>query len=319
MLVVRRGRQHSRGAAKGETGGCRATQPSPERSISSMLRPPAREQPVYAAERRRLAINHYAAPPDCPIDVFCGLLEAEGCGGVGLVARSLAELPLPRLAHCLADHGLVATSLNSTGYVLHADPVAAERQARLDDQLFEAALLLGAPINLIPGGMLHGGLALAAARTQALDGIARLMERANAAGVVLALEPMHPVGIGTKGCINQLSDTCRIMDLNPGLGLTLDLFHSWWDADLVATIQAETARLRVVQVCDVALPPDGSAPRRVPLGEGVLDVADFLQRLGAAGYAGMIEYELFADQLGAPPIRPLVHHGVQTLAGLLAE
>ena len=272
---------------------------------------------AHAHHRRRLSISHYAAPPDCPIDRFCGLLAAAGAGGVGLVERSLDQISLPRLERCLAEHGLIATSLNSAGYFLHADAGAAARQARLDDRLFEAAALLGAPVNLIPGGILDSALKLEAARALAIAGIARLVERANAAGIRVALEPIHPVGMARKGCINQLGQARAVMDQHPGLGLTLDLFHSWWDYDLDATVAVERGRLRVVQVCDVALPADGSAPRRVPLGEGVVDVGRFVANLTAAGYDGMIEYELFADQLGNPPIGLLVDHGVETLGRML--
>lgn len=255
---------------------------------------------------RRLSFNYYMAPPDCGIERFCAMAAEHGVGGVGLTARALEALDATALARLLASNGLACTSLNSTGYVLHTDPAAAAAQARLDDLLFAAAQVLDAPINVILGGTLHSAapgkpaLSLREARARAEEGLARLAERARQAGVRLALEPMHPVALGTKGCINQVSHARALAARHPEVGLTLDFHHSWWDEDLAPAIAAAPRDILVVQICGQSVPADGTAARRAELAEGPADLGLFLRDLDSAGYAGAIEYEVFWDQMGRP-------------------
>ncbi|WP_372619067.1 sugar phosphate isomerase/epimerase family protein [Falsiroseomonas sp.] len=279
-----------------------------------------------AAERlRRLSFNFYMAPPDCGIERFCAMAAARGVGGVGLTARALHALPPDALADLLRMHGLACTSLNSTGYVLHADPAAAAAQAALDDLLFDAAQALGAPINAILGGTLHaataGGAAppLRDARASAAEGLERLARRARAAAVRLALEPMHPIALGTKGCINQVSHARALAVRHPEVGLTLDLYHSWWDEDLTPTIAAATNDILVVQICGLAVPADGTAPRRAELAAGPADVGLFLRDLDAAGYGGAIEYEVFWDQMGQPDLDGLLDRAARDYLDLTGD
>ncbi len=274
---------------------------------------------------RRLSFNFYMAPPDCGIESFCAMAARLGVGGVGLTAPAVEALPPAELARLLRDHDLACTSLNSTGYVLHADPEAAAAQARLDDLLFAAAQALGAPINVILGGTLHGAAAGSAApslrdaRLRAAAGLAQLASRARQAGVRLALEPMHPAALGTKGCINQVSHARALAARHAEVGLTLDFHHSWWDEDLAPAIAALPQEILVVQVCGQSVPLDGTAPRRAELTEGPADLALFLRDLDAAGYVGAVEYEVFWDQMGRPELDGLLDRAVRDYLALTAE
>lgn len=264
------------------------------------------------------------APPDCSFERFCGMAARRGLGGVGLTARALEAHPPEELARLLRAHGLAATSLNSAGYVLHADPALSRAQALLDDLLFAAAEALDAPINVILGGTLHaatGGAApaLRDARSRAADGLARLAARARRHGVRLALEPMHPLALGTKGCINQVSHAHALAAPHPEVGLTLDFYHSWWDADLAPAIAAAPERIRVAQACGVHVPTDGAPPQRAELAEGPEDLLAFLIDLDAAGYAGAIEYEVFWDPMGQPEPEPLLDRAVRDWLTLTAR
>jgi sugar phosphate isomerase/epimerase len=275
------------------------------------------------AERlRRLSFNFYMAPPDCDIARFCAMAAARGVGGVGLTARAVNALSPHALAQLLSTHDLRCTSLNSTGYVLHADPGAAAAQARLDDLLFAAAQVLDAPVNVILGGTLHGAtattpaLSLRAARLRAAVGLDRLASRAREAGVRLALEPMHPTALGTKGCINQLAHARALAARHAEVGLTVDFHHSWWDEDLSPTIAAAPADILVVQICGQIVPADGTAARRAELSQGPADLALFLRDLDQSDYDGAIEYEVFWDQMGHPEVEGLLNRAVQDFLAL---
>lgn len=275
-----------------------------------------------AARLRRLSFNLYMAPPDCSVERFCAMAEARGVGGVGLTARAVEALAPERLAQLLRRHGLACTSLNSAGYVLHADAAAAAAQAALDARLLAAAQALGAPVNVILGGTLHGAapggpaLTLREARRRAAEGLDALARRARAAGVRLALEPMHPTALGTKGCINQISHARALAARHTEVGLTLDFHHSWWDEDLSACIAGAVQDLLVVQICGQAVPADGGAARRAELAAGPDDLALFLRDLDAAGYGGAIEYEVFWDQMGQPALEGLLDRAVRDYLAL---
>ena len=275
-----------------------------------------------AARLRRLSFNFYMAPPDCDIARFCAMAASRGAGGVGLTARAVEAMPPDALARLLREHDLRCTSLNSTGYVLHADPAAAAAQARLDDLLFAAAPVLDAPINVILGGTLHGAtraapaLSLRAARAAAAEGLARLAARAREQGVRLALEPMHPTALGTKGCINQVSHAAALAARHAGVGLTLDFHHSWWDEDLAPAIASAPRDILVVQICGQSVPADGGAARRAELAAGPADLGFFLRDLDAAGYGGAIEYEVFWDQMNQPDLAGLLDRAVRDFLAL---
>lgn len=268
----------------------------------------------------RFAVNSYAAPEDCSTEQFCRALAERGFGGVGLTSRELDTQEPKALRRLLAAHDLRATSLNSAGYVLHADPAAARAQAAYDDRLFAAAAELDAPVNLIPGGLLHAapGTSLRDARARATDGIARFAERARQEGVRLALEPFHPMAIGPRGCINQISAALEAIAPFPWMGLTLDLHHSWWDADLERLLTDHAQRIMVIQICGIELPADGSAPRRAELGaSGSQEVSRMLRLVAASGHTGFIEYEVFHEQLGRPPLEALLDRAVAALRELM--
>lgn len=250
---------------------------------------------------RDLAVSFYAAPDDCSLERFCSLLAERGLGGMGLTVRATQGRSPDELASLLAAHDLVGTSLNSAGYFLHADQGRARAQRELDARLLEFASALQVPLNVIPGGLddarsTGGAVPLSRVRQRAQDALAELAGRAAAVDARLSLEPMHPLGLPDKGCVNQLSAArAAIADL-PGVGLTLDLFHSWWDADLADTVASAVDDLLVVQVCGVVTGPPGTPPRRTDMALGSADVGELLDRLAAAGHPGPVEFEVMQVQ-----------------------
>jgi sugar phosphate isomerase/epimerase len=279
---------------------------------------------MTASERarlRRLSVSLYAAPDGMPVEAFCALLGARGIGGVGLTARAVEAHTPQELRTVLDRHGLVATSLNSAGYVLHADAGEARRQAELDTRLIAAAVVLDAPVNLIPGGLLHGATAaglplLAEARARTAERLDALAAQAKAVGVRLSLEPMHPAAIATRSCCNTLDAARALIAGRDGIGLTLDFYHSWWDPALHDAIARDSARLHAVQICGLDLPRDGNAPRRAELAAGPPDLAAMVAALEAAGYRGLLEYEVFFAAMGAPETGALLDRAVRDFLSL---
>lgn len=247
---------------------------------------------------RDLSINHYIWPDDAPVRDFIELVAGLGAGAVGLTARALDEIGANDLKRLLDDHGLGVSSLNSVGYFLHGDAAEAAARRDLSERLIEASAVLEAgSLTLIAGGLAHGDWTLEEARARVADGVAGLAERAGAAGVRLGLEPIHPMDTFGKGVVNTIAQALALAAPHDNVGLTLDLFHSWWDPDLSAVLDRAGDKVYLYQVCDVIETDPAMKPDRAPLGEGALDVGDIVRRVRRRGYAGLFEFELFPQHL----------------------
>src|SRR5438045_6792701 len=91
-------------------------------------------------------------------------------------------------------------------------------------------------------------------------GLAELMVYARGANMRLAIEPLHPAYAADRACVNttrQALDICDRLDPQRSglLGVALDVYHIWWDPDLMPQIaRAGKDRLLAFHVCDWLVP-----------------------------------------------------------------
>ena len=171
---------------------------------------------------------------------------------------------------------------------------------------------------LVVGGVPAGSRDLAGARAQVRDGIAAVLPHARAAGVPLAIEPLHPMYAADRACVNTLGQALDLCDaLDPGgagvhprtavdgaawapaaaLGVALDAYHVWWDPDLDAQVaRAGAARLHGFHVCDWLVPTRDLLEDRGMMGDGVIDLRRLRGLVEAAGYRGLHECEIFSSR-----------------------
>ena len=198
----------------------------------------------------------------------------------------------------LASHGLKVSSLNSAGYFLYGDAGRAREQEELNTRLIAAAAELEAQtLVVITGGISHGNWHLADARARINQGLLRLAVRAAGENVFLGIEPIHPLGILQKGCINSIDDALAIARAHEQLGLTLDFFHSWWDKQFGGVFDHARDKVRLVQFCNVIAPDNPAEFHRELPGSGFIDVAQALFKAQASGYLGYFEFEMFPEHL----------------------
>jgi sugar phosphate isomerase/epimerase len=238
-----------------------------------------------------------------------GFVKAvEGCLRHGIRAIApwrdqVAAAGLDEAARIVREEGLQVTGLCRGGFF--PAPDAAGRQAAIDDNfraVDEAAALNADCLVLVVGGLPEGSRDIAGARQMVTDGIAAVLTHAIAAGVPLAIEPLHPMYAADRACVNTLRQALDICDaLDPqkigALGVALDVYHCWWDPELEAQARrAGPKRLMAHHICDWLVPTRDMLTDRGMMGDGVIDLPAIRRMVEAGGFSGLQEVEIFSAE-----------------------
>ncbi|KZE88587.1 Inosose isomerase [Microbacterium sp. TNHR37B] len=233
-----------------------------------------------------------------------------GIEAIGLWREPVQEVGLAEAARMLAGSGLRFTTHCRSGFFTM--PEGPARRASIDDNrraIDEAATLAaaGAPgstavLVLVAGGLPEGSRDLAGARERVRDAIGELAPDAAAAGVTLAIEPLHPMYASDRCVVSTLGQALDIAaDFDPAVvGAAVDTFHIWWDPEVLPAIAraGREGRIATYQVCDwkTPLPADVLLSRHYP-GDGVIDLGTLTRAVVATGYDRDIEVEIFHEEI----------------------
>jgi sugar phosphate isomerase/epimerase len=147
-------------------------------------------------------------------------------------------------------------------------------------------------------GLPEGSKDLAGARAQVRDGIAAILPHARAAGVPLAIEPLHPMYALERCCVSTLCQANDLCDAlapdDPMLGVAVDVYHVHWDPQLEQEIARARARILAFHVCDWLAPTKHMLLDRGMMGDGLIDIPYIRGLVEATGYDGPIEVEIFS-------------------------
>jgi sugar phosphate isomerase/epimerase len=225
---------------------------------------------------------------------------------IGLWREPVAETGLDAAAAAVREAGLRVSSLCRGGFFTHADPEA--RQAAVADNkaaIAEAAALGAGTLVLVSGGLVPGSRDIGLARRMIADAIGELVPVAQAHGVRLGIEALHPVFAADRCVITRLGEALDLALQFPAdaVGVVVDTYHLWWDAALLPDIARAGERIASYQVCDWILPlPADTLLGRGHVGDGYIDFPPVTAAVTAAGYAGDIEVEIFNEAIwSAPP------------------
>ncbi|NYD67063.1 sugar phosphate isomerase/epimerase family protein [Agromyces atrinae] len=256
----------------------------------------------------RLSLNQ-ATIKYAPFDEALRLTAGAGYESIGLWREPVADVGLAEAARRLNDSGLRISSLCRGGFFTL--PEGPERRAAIDENrraIEETRVLAAAGADgsaavlvLVAGGIPAGTTDLAGSRERVRDAIGELAAEARAAGVTLAIEPLHPMYASDRAVVSTLDQALDIaLQFGPEVGVVVDTFHIWWDPQVFAAIERAGAAGRIAsyQVCDWAtpLPADVLLARHYP-GDGVIDFSALTRAVDATGYAGDIEVEIFNETI----------------------
>lgn len=230
---------------------------------------------------------------------------AEACLGHGITAIApwrdqVQKIGLDEAARIVRDNGFKVTGLCRGGMFPAGDPEA--RKAAIDDNkraVDEAAALGADCLVLVVGGLPTGSRDIASARQMVADGIAAILPHARASGIPLAIEPLHPMYAADRACVNTLKQALDICDLlGDGIGVAIDVYHVWWDPELMPQIARAGAEGRILahHICDWLVPTTDLLLDRGMMGDGVIDLRGIRAAIEAAGFAGPQEVEIFSAE-----------------------
>jgi len=285
---------------------------------------------MSAAADPRLSINQ-ATIKYADLATALRVTAEAGVQGIGLWREPVNEVGLDVAARMLADSGLRFTTHCRGGFFTLPD--GPERRAALDDNrraIEETATLAAAAAEgstavlvLVAGGLPEGSRDLIGARERVRDAIGELSADAAAAGVTLAIEPLHPMFGSDRCVVSTLGQALDIAaDFDPAaVGAAVDTFHIWWDPQALEQIAraGREGRIATYQVCDwkTPLPADVLLSRHYP-GDGVIDFASLTRAVVATGYDQDIEVEIFNADIWAQDAAEVVRRTAESFTATVS-
>jgi sugar phosphate isomerase/epimerase len=266
--------------------------------------------------RRRRPLGIFAKTFErASVDAVFAAVASHGLSTVqfNMACAGLPSLPgpvpdaVPAAIRAAAErHGIAIAALSGTYNMIHPD-----RALRLDGQARLAALIalaprLGAPIVTLCTGTRdpedqwrgHRDNGTAAAWRDLVEALIALLPRAEAAGIVLAVEP-EPANV-----VDGAPRARRLLDdlASPALGIILDpanLLDDCTPAASRARIDEALALLGPAIVLGHAKDRDAGGAVVAP-GQGVVDFAHYLAGLDRVGFAGAVVMHGFGEaEVGA--------------------
>ncbi|EFH11308.1 sugar phosphate isomerase/epimerase family protein [Pseudoroseomonas cervicalis] len=225
----------------------------------------------------------------------------EGCARHGIPGISpwrdvLQAMGVGQAARRIRDAGLRVSGLCRGGMFPAAD--RAGRLAAIEDNrraIGEAQAIGAECLVLVCGGLPPGSKDLPGAREMVREGLHAILPEARAAGVTLALEPLHPMTCADRSVLSTIGQALDLCDeLGEGAGVALDVYHVWWDPDLARQVARAGSRIAGFHLCDWKVPTTDLVFDRGMPGEGVIDIPAIRAMVEATGYRGCAEIELLS-------------------------
>jgi sugar phosphate isomerase/epimerase len=267
----------------------------------------------FSQDHRWLSINtatvRKSRGQDLPLPDILDACARRGIRAVSPWRDQVAAAGLANVSRQVKAHGLELSGYCRGGMFTATDDAGLKAADDDNRRALEEARELNAACLVLVVGALPGALAgraahkdIALSRQQVHDGIGRLLEHSRAAGMPLAIEPLHPMYAADRACINTLEQALDVCDaLDPSrsgaLGVAVDVYHVWWDPKLRAQIErAGRERLLAFHVCDWLTPTRDLLNDRGMMGDGVIDIPRIRGWVESQGFAGYSEVEIFSTQ-----------------------
>ncbi|MRG44921.1 TIM barrel protein [Chitinophaga sp. SYP-B3965] len=244
----------------------------------------------------RLCVHTITTKP-LSIEDAAKLYSRENIAGITVWRDALEGRDIRATGDMIRAEGLEIVSLCRGGFFPQL--TAGARKDAIDDNLkaIEEAAALGAPMIVLVCGAAPGQF-LETSREQIREGIAAIEPYAKAAGIKLAIEPLHPMYADTRSAINTLAQANDLAEAlhSPWVGVAVDVYHLWWDPTLEQEIKRCGSNLFAFHICDWRVPTRDILLDRGLMGEGCIPIAEIRGWVQETGFNGFDEVEIFSTE-----------------------
>lgn len=230
-----------------------------------------------------------------------------GFESISIWRPKLSDVGIRAAVTCLRDAGMRVSSLQWAGGFTGGDGRSFAESVADAREAIEQAAELSAGVLVVHSGCRGGHTRSHAVRllSHALD---RLTPIAAAAGVTLALKPLHPAA--AQGCsfLNSLTELLQLVEERSDrtIRAALDLWHFGDDPTMGALLPRLAQAATVVQVADRVGPPVAGMDR-LPVGHGSLPLESLLADLVELGYEGPVEFDPVGESVELLGYAGVVH------------
>jgi sugar phosphate isomerase/epimerase len=227
------------------------------------------------------------------------LWEALGLTRLSLIDSQLSE---PGLAHLIQRNGYSV----DTVYHLFESGDGLSR-------VIETAAAIGARVvYMLTGGRGESTWEQAAERfcTQIAPGLREARE----AGVALAIENASALYADIHFA-HSLRDAIALAEM-ADVGVCIDLFHCWAEADLAGLVERALPRTMQIQLSDYVL-GDRALPARAVPGDGAIPIEPFLRQVLEGGYSHGFDLELIGPRIETEGRIEATRRSCETVSAML--
>ncbi|WP_298690517.1 TIM barrel protein [uncultured Sphingomonas sp.] len=232
--------------------------------------------------------------PEAPFATHLEQVVRLGARAIGPGLEEITATGVDASARALRDAGLTVSTLTHRAFSFATTEDAGAGRDRLNATIDVAATIGARTITMTTGG--RGALSWRDAAARFAEAIAPCAERARTAGVALSLEPTSHL-YADASIAHRLADTVALARA-AGIGVGIDLFACWTDADIEDAIAAAGPIAALVQVSD-HVAGDRALPCRAVPGDGMIPLDRLVPLIVHAGFYGFWDIEVIGPRLAA--------------------
>jgi sugar phosphate isomerase/epimerase len=236
---------------------------------------------------------------DQPLAEHAEIWRALGLTRLSLIDSQLAEPALAEL-------------IERDGYTIDTVYHLFESGSGLSRVIEAAAAVDARVVYMLTGG--RGDLRWEQAAERFCAAIAPCVPEAQQAGVTLAVENASALYADIHFA-HTLRDTITLAEM-AGIGVCIDLFHCWAEADLAGLVDRALPRTAQIQLSDYVL-GDRALPARAVPGDGTIPIEPFVRQVLAGGYDHGFDLELIGPRIEAEGRVEAAHRGCESMSTML--
>jgi sugar phosphate isomerase/epimerase len=240
-----------------------------------------------------ISINTLCLTP-APLGDLADRVARIGARGISPEVDQITTFGVGESARAIRAAGLEVATLTHRAFAFATPAEIEAARERLLQSIAIAGEIGAQTITMTTGG--RGALTWSQAAERFAEAMAPCAEAARSAGIRLGIEPTSHL-YSDVSIAHRLADTATLAQKS-GIGVMIDLFACWVDADIDAAIADAAPLTALVQVSDYVYGDRGLPCRAVP-GDGAVPLDRLIPAIARAGFKGWFDLEIIGPRLQA--------------------